>query len=54
MNGQDFEIDSGDAFVTFIGTGDSSALWHFLASLLIFSLLILGLVMLCIGLYNYC
>lgn len=54
MNGQDFETETSSAQVTFIGTGDSSALWHFLASLLLFSLMILGLVMLCIGLYNYC
>ena len=54
MNGQDFDNESSNVKVTFIGTGDSSALWHFLASILLFSLMILGLAMLCIGLYNYC
>jgi hypothetical protein len=54
MNGQDFETETSSVQVTFVGTGDSSAIWHFLASLLLFSLMILGIVMLCIGLYNYC
>ncbi len=53
MNGQDFETDSSGVSVTFIGTGDSSVFWHFIASLLLFALIILGLLMLAIALYNY-
>jgi uncharacterized membrane protein len=53
MNGQDFNDETSNASVTFEGTGSSAVIWHFLMVILLLALMILGLMMVCIGIYNY-
>ena len=43
MNGQDFLEDSSNAEVTFIGTGSSNAIFHFVISSLLIALLIVAI-----------
>ena len=50
MNGQDFNEDDSDAYVTFVGTGTSNALLKILLLVLLFALLLLGIVMFCLAL----
>lgn len=53
MNGQDFLEDSSNARVTFIGTGSSNAIFHFVISALLIALLIVAILTCCTALIGF-
>lgn len=51
FNGQDFNEDLSDAYVTFVGTGTDDKLLFLIITILLIALLILALIACCAGLF---
>ena len=53
LNGQDFDSENSDAYVTFVGTGSDNVIWNLLVGALLVALLIVAFIALGLGYAEY-